>query len=333
MAVPSHVARSCLLVGLALATACADAPAPLQPEGSEPLAPSFSVDGGDAAARDARPVERVVDAVNAVLAAGESDLRLTEVWMFTVGRGTDPFRRLRTGPRWSGSPVAYILDESDYTGDLAASAVDDELVAAYDRWSEVPNSSLTALRLPDPGLNVDVLDGIIRNEAGECVDILDLDADNLDLGAGLIFPAAHIMVGGWLSAEYFEDCLGSADILGVTFTFSRPDTDGDQYPDRLYVEQFYNEAFDWVTSGSEFLDPTGGVDLATIATHENGHTHGLGHFGGPNHLGEENQQPFFLRPDGKVFTPEAVMNPFYLFGEKRDLLPTDIAAFESLYAR
>ena len=57
-------------------------------------------------------------------------------------------------------------------------------------------------------------------------------------------------------------------------------------------------------------------------THEVGHTHGLGHFGGPNV-----NQPFKLQPNGRVFDPEAVMNPFYLGGEKRDLLQTDIADY------
>ena len=61
--------------------------------------------------------------------------------------------------------------------------------------------------------------------------------------------------------------------------------------------------------------------------HEVGHTHGLGHFGGPNA-----NQPFKLQPNGKVFDPEAVMNPFYLGGEKRSLLPTDLAGLKALYA-
>ena len=61
--------------------------------------------------------------------------------------------------------------------------------------------------------------------------------------------------------------------------------------------------------------------------HEVGHTHGLGHFGGPN-----TNQPFKLQPNGRVFDPEAVMNPFYLGGEKHSLLPTDLAGLKALYA-
>jgi hypothetical protein len=58
-----------------------------------------------------------------------------------------------------------------------------------------------------------------------------------------------------------------------------------------------------------------------------GHTHGLGPFGGPN-----TNEPFKLQPNGTVFDPEAVMNPFYLGGEKRNLFPTDISALHTMYA-
>jgi hypothetical protein len=34
-----------------------------------------------------------------------------------------------------------------------------------------------------------------------------------------------------------------------------------------------------------------------------------------------------------VFNPEAVMNPFYLGGEERTPLSTDIAGLRTLYAR
>ena len=143
---------------------------------------------------------------------------------------------------------------------------------------------------------------------------------------------ADIVVGGWIAPEYFDLCLGSPDILAVTWTFSRPDTDGDQYADRVYVEQFYNEGFRWVTSGSVFLDPAPDppMDLMTVAVHENGHAHGLGHFGGPIG-GPLLKQPFTLKPNGRVFNPEAVMNAFYLGGEKRDLYPADVAALLTMY--
>jgi hypothetical protein len=54
---------------------------------------------------------------------------------------------------------------------------------------------------------------------------------------------------------------------------------------------------------------------------------GLGHFGGPNV-----NEPFKLQPNGKVFDPEAIMNPYYIGGDKRDLFPTDIAGLRTMYA-
>lgn len=287
-----------------------------------------------AAASSTSPTDRaaaLATRVNARFEAAGSPIRVDEAWLFTVGSGTDPFRRLRTGSRWIPSAVAYMLDESDYTNDEPFAAVDDALESAYDSWNAIRNSGLTAIRIPDGGGNVDILDGIILDGDGNCVDVVDLGADNLisynpNTGALSFVPAAHIVVGGWVDPAYFEDCLGSASIIGVTWTFSIPDQNGDNYRDRLYVEQFYNPAFAWTTTDAVYLDFGAPIDIETIAVHENGHAHGLGHFGGPNV-----RQPFKLKPNGKVFNPEAVMNPFYLGGEERVPLKTDVAGMITLY--
>jgi hypothetical protein len=292
------------------------------------------------------PTERasqIVARVNARLAAAGSTRRLDEVWMFSLGRGTDPFRRLRTGSRWvNPRSVTYSIDESDLVqydaskpgAPFTSAEVLAELVRAHEAYNQVSTIVLRSSRVGDNGLNNDILDGIIRNAAGQCIDVVDLAADNLisyDPATGAISfePTADNLFGGWLAPEYFADCLGSAQILGVTWTFS--DVDGalgdglDGYRDRIYTEQFYNTRFAWVTEGSLFLGDT--EDIESIVLHEVGHTHGLGHFGGPN-----TNQPFKLQPNGRVFDPEAVMNPFYLGGEKHELLPTDLAGLRALYA-
>ena len=194
-----------------------------------------------------------------------------------------------------------------------------------------------ALRLatlgPDGGNN-DILDGIIRDADGNCVDIVDETSDirnSYDPATGEIdFDIiTDNLFGGWYEPSYFADCLGSPNIIGVTWTFS--DVDGalgeglDGYRDRIYTEQYYNNGFQWVDGGSPFLSAI--MDIQSIVTHEVGHAMGLGHFGGPNV-----NQPFTLKPNGRVFSPEAIMNPFYLGGDKRELKHTDIAGLRTLYA-
>jgi hypothetical protein len=332
-----------LSVSLALSlAACQDSPAPTaddSPGNAVALAKSSPALTGSPTERAGQIVARV----NARLEASGSTVRLDEVWMFTLGLGTDPYRRLRTGSRWvHPTSVTYSIDESDLVKYDAAKPgnpftdadVLAALVSAHEAYNEVPNIVLHSTRVPDNGANNDILDGEIRNAAGECIDVVDLTAATLtsyDPATGSIefTPVADNLFGGWLAPSYFLDCLGSAQILGVTWTFS--DVDGalgqgtDGYRDRIYTEQFYNSRFAWVTSGSAFLGAT--QDIKSIVLHEVGHTHGLGHFGGPN-----TNQPFKLQPNGRVFDPEAVMNPFYLGGEKQSLLPTDLAGLKALYA-
>ncbi|HYC30685.1 MAG TPA: hypothetical protein VEB59_00265 [Gemmatimonadales bacterium] len=325
------------LLGAVALAACQDNASPT----AEPLATNPALAKAKAQpALKGTPTERaaqIAARVNARLEASGSTKRLDEVWMFTVGQGTDPYRRLRTGPRWSHPrSLTYMIDQ-DYTTDVPAAQVHAAIAASFERHDAVPGISLNLTELPYNGGNNDVLDGVILNTAGECVDIVDLDSDILNsydpaTGALDFDIITDNYFGGWYEPIYFENCLGSPDIIGVTWTFS--DVDGalgegtDGYRDRIYTEQYYNNGFDWVDGGSPFLSDL--MDIQSIVTHEAGHAMGLGHFGGPNHY--PGGQPFKLQPNGRVFDPEAVMNPFYLGGDKRELYPTDIAGLKALYA-
>ncbi len=76
------------------------------------------------------------------------------------------------------------------------------------------------------------------------------------------------------------------------------DINGDNYLDSALNEVYYNDNFAW---GIDV--PLPGIDVETVALHENGHSLELGHFGPP---------------------PTAVMNPVYA-GIRHRLLPIDRA--------
>jgi hypothetical protein len=325
-----HHAVGLLLLGAAV-TACQDHASPTA-DLAQP--PAFA---RKAAPLTGSPTERatqIATRINRRLARAGSTKRLDEVWLFSLGRGTDPFRLLRTGSRWTDPRnVTYMIDE-DYTIDVPAAQVLAAVRASFERHDAVRNITLNLTELAYDGGNNDILDGVILDTQGNCVDIVDVNADVLNsydptTGALDFDIITDNLFGGWYEPIYFANCLGSANIIGVTWTFS--DVDGalgrgrDGYRDRIYTEQYYNNGFQWVNGGSPFLSAI--MDIQSIVTHEAGHAVGLGHFGGPN-----TNEPFKLQPNGKVFDPEAIMNPFYIGGDKRELLPTDIAGLRALYA-
>jgi Matrixin len=281
------------------------------------------------------PAERaaqIAAKVNQRLAKAGSKYRLSGASFFTVGRGVPAFRQLKFGG-WADRDLTYMFDVSDYPAGANTAAFSASLTAAYETWDAVPNANINLTRVADTEANPDVLDAIVTDKDGNCVDIVDVTSPvvldyNPTTGQIDLDPVADNVVGGWLKPDYFEKCLGSADIIAVTWTFTGGDANHDNLVDIAYNEQYFNTEWQYVTSGSVYLDFDGPFDLQSIAVHEDGHALGLGHTGGPN-----DNQPFKLHPNGRVFDPEAVMNPFNLGGEKRTLFPLDKAALRSIYAR
>ena len=100
-------------------------------------------------------------------------------------------------------------------------------------------------------------------------------------------------------------------MLGVTFTFTWIAA-----PDVVALKEvWYNDDFTWSNDGS------GGIDIESVALHENGHALGFGHFG----------RIFITNGNGKLHVaPRAVMNASYL-GPVREPLGTDKASFNNVY--
>jgi hypothetical protein len=146
------------------------------------------------------------------------------------------------------------------------------------------------------------------------------------LGSGDPF-LADISEVGFLPGFLFDAVLGagsSQNVLGVAFTFvfidgagNPTDINNDGFDDIALKEIWYNDNFLWTDQG----DAGTGVDIETVALHENGHALGFGHFG----------KIFITNNNNKLHvSPRAVMNAIIL-GEQRDLLGTDKASYNSLY--
>lgn len=334
--------RLSILFAIAAIAACSESPQDVSTTGDELAL---------ARAKGER-IDAYFDAANVELARQGANYRLSGVWMFTLGNGRPSNRILQRGTRWvPGDPnraaqstgdedVSYVVDVSDLTSDggLTPAEVEQAIDDAFDTWSDVPNTFLDNIKFADDGMNHDFLDGVPTDPFTTCLvtpfqppplGIVDITA---------LAPNADIITGGWLPREYF-DCLvpdptpgnGGGDfILGVTWTFvfvdgngNPVDTNGDGYIDTALKEIYYNEAFEWVTSGAVFLGDD--IDIESVVVHENGHAMDLGHFGGP-------PPPLKIHPNGRIFSPEAIMNPAYVGGELRVLQPTDIAGFKALFS-
>lgn len=217
------------------------------------------------------------------------ELNLTSGWV-----RDDPRRGNGLSVTYNVTPFFNIAN-----GTLPTEAITDD---AYARWNNSTCGSATLEKENNPGI---------------------FNSTILTLGGVPGDPFSDINVLGHVPGFVFGliDGLSPDGTLGVAFTFVFIDEDGnptdidnDGKSDTSLKEVWYNDDFTW----TDDISTAPGIDLASVITHESGHTLEAGHFG----IGILN-----ARENGSIdYFPRAVMNALY-FEPISDLRDTDRAAY------
>jgi len=236
--------------------------------------------------------------INEQLAAMGLDIAVEQIEFFTIGLGRpsnrihqQPFRWVASDPRRlaDGDNITYLVDQSDgATFQLTNAQTEPAIDRAMDTWQA--EDCLKKVNL------------VKRNDSGADPDIFDFFFRFGRFGDPFL---ADIVNAGWLPRAFFEAVGGPGGGRGilafsVTFIFvddagTPTDINGDNYLDTALNEVYYNKTFgdrrdDRAGNPWGINVPLPGIDVETVALHENGHSLELGHFGSP---------------------PAAVMNPVY----------------------
>jgi len=258
--------------------------------------------------------------MNQQLAAAGLHVAIEQVEFFTIGNGRPANRLHKAGTRFvandprrnaDGENIRYLVDQSDgaTTSGLTSAQTEAAIDRALNTWDATEClTKVDIVKVPDPGVDPDIVDFLVGFP-----------------GATFGTPfLADIVNAGWLPPAFFNligGPGGANGILAVTFTLifvdsngNPTDINGDNQFDTALAEVYYNDNFG--SPGPRLGNPWGiniilpGIDVETVALHENGHALELGHFGPP---------------------PDAVMNPVYA-GIRQSPLPVDTAGMCSVWA-
>ena len=258
--------------------------------------------------------------INAQLRARGLNIAVQEITFFTIGEGRPSTRLLQREFRWvpndprrlpDGTNITYIVAQSQ--GDTTNGLTNSQTEAAIDRSMQTWNadrcmSTVEIVKRPDPGTDITIFDSFFG--FGDFGDYL----------------AADIVNAGWYPRAFFEAAAGPGagrSTLGFSITFiwadennNPTDINNDGYLDTAVNEVYYNDTFG-DPADDRADNPWGinvalpGIDVETVALHENAHSLGVSHFG----------------PE-----PPALMNSSYT-GIIHSPYPTDSAAMCTVWAQ
>ena len=273
-----------------------------------------------AVAQDGDPaVLARMQAINEQLRARGLGIAVEQIEFFTIGGGRPANRIHAQEFRWvasddrrlaDGDRLTYLVDQSD--GATASGLSSAQTEAAIDRALDTWQANRCLKKV----------DIVKRADSGADPDIFD---SFFGFGGSGDPFLADIVEAGWLPRAFFEAVGGPGGGRGilafsVTFIFTDgagnpTDINGDNRLDTALNEVYYNDNFG-DPAGDRAGNPWGidillpGIDVETVALHENGHSLGIGHFGPP---------------------PAAVMNPVYA-GIRHSPLAVDSAGMCSIFS-